>query len=102
MPILLKDIWPIENLADYKIHFARYNQHSQPLEVWVSINTAPKSQTSILDGEEARNLLKPLNNLDTELYNYAKVLYAQTESEIKNISMKNKIKRFIRKVATSV
>ena len=35
MPILLKDIWPIENLGEYKIHFARYNQHSQPLEVWV-------------------------------------------------------------------
>ena len=35
MPILLKDVWPIEDLADYKIHFARYNQHSQPLDVWV-------------------------------------------------------------------
>ena len=35
MPILVKDIWPIESLADYKVHFARYNQHSQPLEVWV-------------------------------------------------------------------
>jgi hypothetical protein len=35
MPILVKDIWPIESLADYKIHFARHNQHSQPLEVWV-------------------------------------------------------------------
>ena len=34
MPILLKDVWPIENLADYKIHFAGYNQHSQPLDVW--------------------------------------------------------------------
>lgn len=35
MPILLKDIWPIENQEDYKIHFARYNKVSQPLEVWV-------------------------------------------------------------------
>lgn len=34
MTILLSDIWPIENLADYKIHFARWNQHNQPLEVW--------------------------------------------------------------------
>ena len=35
MPIYLKDILPIENLGDYKIHFARYNQHSQPLDVWI-------------------------------------------------------------------
>ena len=35
MPILLKDIWPIENPGEYKIHFARYNQQSQPREVWV-------------------------------------------------------------------
>lgn len=34
MPILLRDIWPIENQRDYKIHFARWNGHSQPLEVW--------------------------------------------------------------------
>ncbi len=34
MPILLRDIWPIENLRDYKIHFARWNQHNQPLEVF--------------------------------------------------------------------
>ena len=30
----MQDIWPIENLYDYKIHFARFNGHSQPLEVW--------------------------------------------------------------------
>ena len=35
MPILLKDIWPIDNLNDYKIHFARFNGNSQPLDVWV-------------------------------------------------------------------
>lgn len=34
MPILLRDIWEIENLADFKIHFARWNQEVQPLEVW--------------------------------------------------------------------
>ena len=34
MAIMLEDIWPIANLEDYKIHFARYNKHSQPLEVW--------------------------------------------------------------------
>jgi hypothetical protein len=34
MPILLRDIWPIENPREYKIHFARWNQQSQPLEVF--------------------------------------------------------------------
>ena len=32
MPIMLQDIWPIENLRDYKIHFARYNGRNQPLD----------------------------------------------------------------------
>ncbi|MBK5265405.1 MAG: GIY-YIG nuclease family protein [Alphaproteobacteria bacterium] len=34
MSILLSDIWLIENLTDYKLHFARWNQQDQPLEVW--------------------------------------------------------------------
>jgi hypothetical protein len=34
MPILLEDIWAIENLGDYKIHFARWNKRNQPLEVF--------------------------------------------------------------------
>lgn len=34
MTIRLSDIWPIANLPDYKAHFARWNQHNQPLEVW--------------------------------------------------------------------
>lgn len=34
MPIMLRNIWPIDNLQDYKIHFARWNQHSEPLEVF--------------------------------------------------------------------
>lgn len=34
MPILLRDIWLVENLVEYKIHFARWNGHSQPLEVF--------------------------------------------------------------------
>jgi hypothetical protein len=34
MPILLEDIWVIENLVDYKIHFARWNNENQPLEVF--------------------------------------------------------------------
>lgn len=34
MPITLSEIWPIANLTDYKIHFARWNHHIQPLEVW--------------------------------------------------------------------
>lgn len=35
LEILLNDIWPIENVADYKVHFGRYNGDVQPLEVWV-------------------------------------------------------------------
>lgn len=35
MTIRLKDIWSIENTTDYKVHFARWNKHDQPLEVWV-------------------------------------------------------------------
>lgn len=34
-PILLKDIWPIERGADYKVHFGRWNGHTQPLDAWV-------------------------------------------------------------------
>ena len=34
-PILLKDIWPIENVSDYKVHFARWNGSDQPLDEWV-------------------------------------------------------------------
>jgi hypothetical protein len=32
--IRLADIWPIAGPASYKLHFARWNQISQPLEVW--------------------------------------------------------------------
>ncbi len=35
MAILLKDIWSIDNLTDYKIHFARDNKVVQPLDVWI-------------------------------------------------------------------
>lgn len=35
MRILLGDIWPITNLQDYKIHFARSNKIEHPLDVWV-------------------------------------------------------------------
>lgn len=35
MTIHLHDIWPISNLTDYKVHFARWNKRDQPLEVWV-------------------------------------------------------------------
>lgn len=35
MAIYLRDIWRIPDLHDYKIHFARWNGESQPLEVWV-------------------------------------------------------------------
>ena len=35
MPILLSDIFRIDNPTDYKVHFARWNEKDQPLEVWV-------------------------------------------------------------------
>lgn len=35
MTIPLSDIWPIANPTDYKVHFARWNQKAQPLEVFV-------------------------------------------------------------------
>ena len=34
--ILLKDIWEIENVEDYKVHFAKYNRKTEPLDDWVS------------------------------------------------------------------
>ena len=37
-PISLRDIWPIDNETDYKVHFARRNKDdddSEPLNVWV-------------------------------------------------------------------
>jgi len=33
--IKLSDIWNIANLEAYKVHFARFNQHSEPLDVYV-------------------------------------------------------------------
>ena len=35
MSISISDIWPISNLSDYKLHFARWNGDTQPLDVWV-------------------------------------------------------------------
>ena len=35
MTIFLKDIWQIENTRDYKVHFARWNKQSQPLDVFI-------------------------------------------------------------------
>lgn len=32
---MLKAIWPIENQEDFKVHFARWNGETQPLEVFV-------------------------------------------------------------------
>ena len=34
--IFLKDIWKIKNVKDYKVHFAKYNRKTQPLDDWVS------------------------------------------------------------------
>ena len=35
MSIKLKDIRPIENVLDYKVHFARYNGVNEPLDEWL-------------------------------------------------------------------
>ena len=34
MKIMLKEILPIVNLAEYKVHFAKWNQKNQPLDVF--------------------------------------------------------------------
>jgi hypothetical protein len=31
---MLKDFFPIKNLSDYKVHFAKWNQQNQPLDVF--------------------------------------------------------------------
>ena len=33
--ILLRDIWQIENVENYKVHFARHNGETHPLDDWV-------------------------------------------------------------------
>lgn len=38
--ILLRDIWPIENVDDYKVHFARWNSEIEPLDEWVRDQSA--------------------------------------------------------------
>ncbi len=35
MSIKLKDIWPIENIFAYKVHFARHNGVNEPLDEWL-------------------------------------------------------------------
>jgi hypothetical protein len=35
MTIRLEDIWKIDELTKYKVHFARWNKINEPLEVWV-------------------------------------------------------------------
>ena len=34
MTIELREIWDIDNPEEYKVHFARWNNQEQPLEVW--------------------------------------------------------------------
>lgn len=34
-PILIEEIWEPSELQDYKVHFARWNQLHEPLDVWV-------------------------------------------------------------------
>ena len=106
-----------QSLVDMRFGFQEnYKETVLPLigaRKSVRINTAPKLQSSILDSDEARNLLKPLNSLDIELYDFAKVLYAQRESydfakalyakresEDKNMLFKNKFKRLFRKIVS--
>lgn len=38
--IFLRDIWVIENVNDYKLHFAQYNDNEQPLDVFVRDQSA--------------------------------------------------------------
>ena len=34
MTIMLKEVFPIKNLSDYKVHFAKWNRKNQPLDVF--------------------------------------------------------------------
>lgn len=34
MPIMLREVFEIENLNDYKVHFAKWNGSHQPLDVF--------------------------------------------------------------------
>jgi hypothetical protein len=34
MTIMLQDIFPLNDLESYKVHFAKWNQHEQPLDVF--------------------------------------------------------------------
>ena len=36
---MLRDIWPIENVADYKVHFGRKSGITEPLDEWVDHRT---------------------------------------------------------------
>ena len=33
--IQLKDIWPIDDVQDHKVHFAHWNGEVQPLDEWI-------------------------------------------------------------------
>ncbi|MCY3675006.1 MAG: hypothetical protein OXH65_09150 [Paracoccaceae bacterium] len=53
MPILLKDIWPIENPDEYKIHFAsrNYGVRQHPLDMWMG----SKERWKVLQEHSSRN-----------------------------------------------
>ena len=34
-PIYLRDMWVVENVSDYKVHFGRWNKELNPLDEWV-------------------------------------------------------------------
>ena len=54
-PIWLKDIWQIENIAEYKVHFAKWDQREQPLDVWVRSRSAWKGWQEYRPGNNAFN-----------------------------------------------
>lgn len=38
MPIMMWEVFEIENLTDYKIHFAKWNGSHEPLDVFIRIS----------------------------------------------------------------
>jgi len=77
--ILLKDIWEIENVEDYKVHFAKYNSKTQiqPLDDWVNDPQIwqswqeykpPNSQTSVFNRQFIFSLMRFYHETDIWLF----------------------------------
>ena len=71
--ILLKDIWPIENVRDYKVHFGRWNGEYHPLDEWVD---DPRKWQSWQEYRGARN------DFNRELIFSLMDLYTETDAWI--------------------